>query len=171
MREIAELELKIAELELKEVRSVELCYEVHVNEPVSLQQLEDVFSTAKTGIKQALTDLHNPQWVVMCLTSLKPEQYRVTIVHQASPAVKYGILRFHDIRFGKACRSYRSEPFEYFKNKLNDIQSRFMSVYDSGRWRSVRVRAGYERQEVKPCDARQVDGFRKRILFANDNGL
>jgi hypothetical protein len=143
-----------AESELKEVQSVELCYEVHVNEPSSLEQLEDVFSIAKTGIKQALTDLHDPQWVVICLTHLKLEQYRVTIVHQALPSVKYGILKFRDIRFSKPCRSYRSESFEYFKNKLNDIQSRFMSVYDSGRWRSVCVREGYKGQEVKPCDAR-----------------
>jgi hypothetical protein len=152
---------EIADPELKEVCGVELCFDVHFNKPVSLEQLENVFSTAKTGIKQSLTDLHNPQWVVMCLTCSGREQYRITIVHQAMPGVKYRVLKFRDVRFGKASRSYRSEPFEYFKEKFNDIQSRFMTVYDSGRWRSVCVRADYECEEVKSCDARQVDGVRQ----------
>lgn len=146
---------EIAEHELNEVRSVEIWYKLRFNEPVSLEQLENVFSTAKNGVKQSLTYLHNPQWVVMCLTCPKQDQYRVTIVHQASAGVKYGVLKFRDVRFGKPTRFYRAKPFEYFNEKLNDIGSRFMSVYESGRWRSVHLSAGCEGEEVKSYDARQ----------------
>lgn len=79
----------------------------------------------------------------------------------ASPSVKYIVLKFCDIRFGKPTQFYRVEPFEYFNQKLDDIRSRFMSVYESGLWRTVHLCAGCEGEEVKSYDARQVDGFPK----------